>query len=82
MLSSNDTSQTGTNINIVNESKFRKMESNYDTNDDPIENLTFQNIDNIFKIPPVPMDGNLVSLFDSPKPGDNTFEPGQVSYNF
>ena len=81
-ITNNDTTQTGTNINIVNESKFRKLESNFDTNNDPITNLTFKNVNNIFKIPPIPMDGNLVSQLGSPGEKDNTFVPNETLLTF
>ena len=47
-ITNNDTEQPGTNINIINESKFRKIESNFSGTEDPTENLTFEGINNIF----------------------------------
>ena len=68
----NDITQTETNINIINESKFRKLETNFSQTEDPTEKLTFKGIDNAFNIPPVPLSGDLVSIFKA-KSDNNTF---------
>ena len=71
-VTNNDTTQTGSNINIVNESKFRKIESNFSGNQDPAEKMTFKGIESVFSIPPVPLEGGLVHSM-SAIPGENTF---------
>ena len=73
-MTNNDITQTETNINILNESKFRKIESNFSQNEDPTEKLTFEGVEYAFlNIPPVPLSGGLVSIFKAKCRDKNTF---------